>query len=208
MDELKREARQRQIPIEFCEPRVIQKKVGANAVHQGVAAEAGEVGHRNINGLISSLNGPSVVLLLDQLTDPHNVGAIIRTAEALGVGAVILPEAHSAKLNATVAKVSAGGLFWMHMLTVRDVQDALDPLANAGFTIAATMADADQSLYDVNWPERVCLIIGNEETGIRKQIRKQVDIGIRIPQRGHVDSLNASVAAGISLSEICQRVLI
>ena len=139
--------------------------------------------------------------MLDHLEDPHNFGAIIRTAEALGVDAIIIPNDRSVTVNSTVVKISAGAISYMKIVRVANLGSAISKLKKNDFWIVGTDMDGED-YSKINYPERTCLIIGNEGKGISNIIRKNCDFIASIPMSGKINSLNASVSCGIVLSEI------
>ena len=139
--------------------------------------------------------------MLDHLEDPHNFGAIIRTCEALGVDAIIIPKDRNVSVNATVVKTSAGAIYNMPIVAVANLLSTVNKLKNMGYWIFGTdMTGDDYSKLDYNMP--VCLIIGNEGHGMSKVLKDNVDFVAKIPMIGKINSLNASVSCGIILSEI------
>ncbi|MGD9910392.1 MAG: 23S rRNA (guanosine(2251)-2'-O)-methyltransferase RlmB [Candidatus Izemoplasmatales bacterium] len=145
------------------------------------------------------------VIMLDGIEDPHNLGAIIRSAEAAGITSIIIPKDRSAKLSATVAKTSAGAIEYVKVIEVTNLSQTIEKLKKAGFWIVGTSLDTDTS-YDQIFVDRpVCLIIGSEGKGMKKNLLNHTDLNIKIPMVGKMNSLNASVSAGILIFEILRR---
>ncbi len=140
-------------------------------------------------------------MILDHLEDPHNFGAIIRSAEARGVKKIIIPKDRSVSVNETVMKTSSGALNNVNIIMVSNLVNTINELKNRGYFIYAAEADG-VNYKKVNYANKICLVIGSEGYGISQLVRKQADEIISIPMYGHVNSLNASVATGILLFAI------
>ncbi len=162
--------------------------------NQGIITEIDDYKYSNLE---DSYND-SLVVVLDHLEDPHNFGAIIRTCEARGVKNIIIPKDRSARVNETVMKVSAGTLNRVNIIMVSNIVKTLEKLKDENFFVYA--ADMDGEDYkNISYTDKVALVIGNEGKGISNLVKKVSDIIIKIPMEGKVNSLNASVAAGILL---------
>ena len=196
------------ISIQYISNRKLDKLVGDNN-HQGIAARCRPDSTQQLmtlTDLCSQLPGESsIILVLDRVMDPHNLGACIRTADAAGVDAVILPKDHSAALNATVKKVASGAAETANIIMVTNIARSLSQLHSAGYRIIGTTDSADKTLYDIDIPLPVVLVMGSEQSGMRRNTREHCDQMIKIPMYGSVESLNLSVAAGICLYEIRRR---
>ena len=177
--------------------------------HQGIAARCREAGlqqRMTMDDLCAGLRDrTSIILALDRVMDPHNLGACIRTADAAGVDAVVIPKSHSAPLNATVSKVACGALESTNIVTVTNMARALRQLRDAGYRIIGTAGSAAGTIYEIDIRFPVVLVMGSEESGLRRNTREHCDELVRIPMYGTVESLNLSVAAGVSLYEIVRR---
>lgn len=143
----------------------------------------------------------SLVLVLDGITDPHNLGAILRSADQFGVDLVILPEHRSVKANETVTKVSSGAAQYVPMAVETNLRQAVDTLKGAGFWVYGADMNGENS-YTVSFPAKTAIVMGSEGNGISQLLRRNCDYMLSIPMRGHIDSLNVSVAAGILLYEV------
>ena len=142
----------------------------------------------------------ALVLLLDGITDPHNLGAILRSADQFGADLVLIPERRSVQANETVVKVSSGAAQYVPMAVVTNLTRAIGTLKDSGFWIyGADMAVSDS--YDASFPARTAIVLGSEGNGISQLVKKNCDYIISIPMQGHIDSLNVSVAAGILMYE-------
>jgi 23S rRNA (guanosine2251-2'-O)-methyltransferase len=171
-----------------------------DGVHQGVAAIA-EFEENSLFELLKSLDHPPLLLILDGVTDPHNLGACIRSADAAGVDAVIIPKDNSASLNATVRKVACGAAETVNLASVTNLARCLDKLKEEGIWLVGAADQADNTLYDQDLAGPIALIMGSEGRGLRRLTRKSCDFLISIPMAGALSSLNVSVATGVCLYE-------
>lgn len=153
-------------------------------------------------------NEDPFVLILDGIEDPHNLGSIIRTAETAGVHGIIIPKRRSASVNSTVNKVSAGAVEHMNIARVTNITDAIDKLKEAGLWICGTDVSTDKYHYNQDLTGSLGIVIGNEGNGISEKVKKNCDFLVKIPMKGKVSSLNASVSAGIIVYEaVKQRIV-
>ena len=158
--------------------------------------------------LLNSLKGasfPPLLLALDSIQDPHNLGAITRSAVAAGVNGLILPKDRSASITATVVKVSAGAVFHLPVCRVTNLVNCFSVLKETGIWIFGATRDGTRPVYDVDLTVPACLVIGSEGKGLRPLVAENCDLRISIPMQGSLDSLNASVAAGIILFEAVRQ---
>jgi 23S rRNA (guanosine2251-2'-O)-methyltransferase len=170
--------------------------------HQGIVARVRPRDERaDLETILDRLPEPPLLLVLDGVTDPHNLGACLRVADAAGAHAVIVPKDRSAGLSPTVAKVAAGAAESMPLVTVTNLARTLDALKERGVWVIGTAHDADEDLYGVSLPGAVAWVLGAEGGGLRRLTRERCDRVIRIPMHGQVASLNVSVAAGVCLYE-------
>ena len=185
---------------EIPKQKLDMKLQGVN--HQGVAAVAACAKYAELSEIIEKANGVQnpIILVLDEIEDPHNLGAIIRTAEAANVSGIIIPKRRSAGLNSTVAKVAAGAVEYVPVARVSNISAAVDELKSAGFWVYGADMDG-QSLYDTDISGKIALVIGSEGHGISRIVREKCDFIISIPMFGQINSLNASVAAGVIVYE-------
>ena len=149
--------------------------------------------------------GPPILLALDCLQDPNNLGAIIRSALAAGVLGVIMTKDRSAPLSGTVAKASAGAVARMDICRVTNLAAALQDLKKEGVWVFGLVKDADLAIYQADFSSPVCLVVGGEEKGLRPLVRQQCDLLVAVPMQSGIDSLNASVAAAVALFEIARQ---
>jgi 23S rRNA (guanosine2251-2'-O)-methyltransferase len=168
----------------------------ASKRHQGLVAECAPFPYVEIEDLIATR--PRLVVVVDQLHDPHNLGAILRSAEAVGAGGLIAPKDNCVGVTAVAEASSAGASAWQPVARVTNLARALTQLKDAGFWIVGLSAGAAQDIFSFDPPEQVALLVGGE-AGIRPLVARQVDFELAIPMRGHTESLNASVAAPVAL---------
>ena len=170
--------------------------------HQGVVAKAGEVSlARNLDELLDAVDGPPLLLVLDGITDPHNLGACLRVADGAGAHAVIAPKDRAVGLNATAAKVASGAADSVPYITVTNLARTLRDLKDRGIWLIGTTDDAEQSLYQADFKGPAALVMGSEGEGMRRLTTECCDFLVQIPMFGAVESLNVSVASGVCLFE-------
>ena len=196
----------KEVPSRLSRKDDLQKLVGP-VVHQGVAASIVLNTIPDEEALLKFLAGKDnpLVLILDQIQDPHNLGAILRTAEISGVQAVIFPFKGSAELNATVAKTSAGAMFYIPIYRSRELMETFDNLKSINLKLLATLPRAQQSMYQTNFKQGCAILVGNEGQGVRKNLLPFCDETLYIPQFGKVQSLNASVSTAVVLYEALRQ---
>jgi 23S rRNA (guanosine2251-2'-O)-methyltransferase len=169
-------------------------------VHQGIVMEVNDFEYANLEDLL----GFDKLIILDHLQDPHNFGAIIRTAEALGVKGIIIPKNRSVSINETVMKVSAGALNYVKICMESNLVNVIDKLKGLNYFIYGTDM-VGKNYYDVSYANKTVLVIGSEGDGISDLVKKNCDEIVTIPMVGNINSLNASVATAIVLSEIVRK---
>lgn len=202
VEKIKELARIKKVNISWT-PKTELNKLTENGVHQGFMARVSEFAYADLATLLPELaeKEEATILILDELTDPHNLGSIARTADATGVDAIIIPKHRAVGITPTAVKASTGALQHVPVVRVTNLSQTLDKLKSAGFWIFGT--DMDGTVYSKwNTKGKIALIIGNEGHGIGQNLKKQVDEMITIPMVGHVQSLNASVAASILMYEV------
>ncbi|MBP6644222.1 MAG: 23S rRNA (guanosine(2251)-2'-O)-methyltransferase RlmB [Burkholderiaceae bacterium] len=174
--------------------------------HQGVVAKVEAIAQiHSLDDLLDSVEGPPLLLVLDGITDPHNLGACLRVADGAGAHAVIAPKDHAAGINATVAKVASGAAETMPYFMVTNLARTLGELKERSIWCIGTSDDAPRTLYQADLKAPVALILGAEGQGMRQLTRKTCDELISIPMRGGVESLNVSVASGVCLYEALRQ---
>jgi len=182
-------------------------KLAGNDRHQGVVALVKPLPARHSldDILDEATHGPPLVLALDGVTDPHNLGACLRVADGAGAHAVIAPKDHAVGINATVAKVASGAAETVPYLMVTNLARTLNELKERDVRIVGTSDDAAQTIYDLDLAGPVCVVLGAEGKGLRQLTRNTCDVLVRIPMAGAVESLNVSVAAGVCLYEVLRQ---
>ncbi|MGL5884271.1 MAG: 23S rRNA (guanosine(2251)-2'-O)-methyltransferase RlmB [Synechococcus elongatus] len=191
-----------EVPVE----RIRQLTDGA--VHQGIAAQVAPYPYQELSDLIAQAKAATtdpVIVVADGITDPHNLGAIIRTAEALGAHGLVIPQRRAVGVTAAVAKVAAGALESFPVARVVNLNRALEELKDAGFWIYGAAGEAKQSIHETSFSGPVVLVVGSEDEGLSLLTRERCDHLISIPLRGKTNSLNASVAAGMVLYEVSRQ---
>jgi 23S rRNA (guanosine2251-2'-O)-methyltransferase len=177
---------------------------------QGVAAMIPVKEYEDLDDLLDRLSGLTLgekplVLLLDEITDPHNTGALIRTAECAGVHGVIVPRHHSASMTETIGKASAGAIEYIPVSKVTNLAAAIDRLKEEGYWIIGTDESGDKRFDEVEYTGATAIVIGSEGKGMRRLIREKCDFLVRIPLKGRIASLNASVAGAIVMFEAARQ---
>jgi 23S rRNA (guanosine2251-2'-O)-methyltransferase len=192
------------VRVETQDPGAIDRLLPPGAVHQGAALEAWPLKSRDLDEILDEAHpdGRRVVLVLDQLSDPHNVGAILRTAAAFGATAVIVQDRHAPPQSGALAKAASGALDLIPYLEVVNIARVLDELAERGFWRIALAGDGEQSLSEAVPTGDVALVVGSEGSGIRRLVREHCEASAFIPISGRMESLNVSNAAAIALYEL------
>jgi 23S rRNA (guanosine2251-2'-O)-methyltransferase len=191
------------VRIQAVSGEALAKLVG-DVAHQGVVAAVRPLkpwDEHDLIGNLSQINGDPLLLVLDGVTDPHNLGACLRTADAAGAHAVIIPKDRSAAVDGVVRKVAAGAAEFVPVATVTNLARVLDLLKDRGIWVVGTDGEAAQTLYGADLKRPLALILGAEGSGMRRLTRERCDFLVRIPMAGQVESLNVSVAAGVALFE-------
>jgi 23S rRNA (guanosine2251-2'-O)-methyltransferase len=181
-------------------------KLAGNDRHQGVVAFVKPLPARHsLDDILDEAGGVPLVLALDGVTDPHNLGACLRVADGAGAHAVIAPKDHAVGINATVAKVASGAAETVPYLMVTNLARTLNELKDRDLRIIGTSDDAERTLYDLDLTGPVALVLGAEGPGMRQLTKRTCDELVRIPMSGAVESLNVSVAAGVCLYEALRQ---
>ena len=199
-------AEQSRIRIGQCERRELDAWV--EGVHQGVVADVSPSqvwGDAMLEELLDRTEGAPLLLVLDGVTDPHNLGACLRTADAAGALAVIIPKDKSATLNATVRKVACGAAEVIPLVAVTNLARTLEKLQQRGLWVVGTAGEAEQEIYDQDLRGPIVLVMGAEGKGMRRLTREHCDFLVRLPMAGSVSSLNVSVATGVCLFEALRQ---
>ncbi len=194
-------ARSRSTPIRF-EPRSAIDRLAGTAAHQGVVALGAAGKYGSLDDLAADAR---LVVVLDGVEDPHNLGAIIRTAHAAGAAAVVIPERRAAGLTDTVAKAAAGALEYLPLLRVGNINRALEILKERGYWIYGVDERGDQIYSAAEYASPTVFVLGGEGKGVHELVRRHCDSIVRIPMAGQISSLNVSVAAGVVLFDWQRR---
>ena len=201
MQELVRAAQAANVRIIQADDQRLNNMVGTRR-HQGVVAKAGELSlARNLDELLDAIVGPPLLLVLDGITDPHNLGACLRVADGAGAHAVIAPKDRAVGLNATAAKVASGAAETVPYITVTNLARAMRELKERDIWLIGTTEDAEKSLYEADFFGPAALVMGSEGEGMRRLTRETCDVLVSVPMFGSVESLNVSVTSGICLYE-------
>ncbi|MDQ6952656.1 MAG: 23S rRNA (guanosine(2251)-2'-O)-methyltransferase RlmB [Mariprofundaceae bacterium] len=210
LNELVHLAKKQRIRVTFV-PREALERLSENVPHQGVVARVQPKGLVDFKSWLKKVTEQEIgsVLLLDQVTDPHNLGACIRTAEAAGCLALIIPKDHAANLDSpVVAKSACGALSRLPVIRVTNLVRTMEDLKEAGFWLSGLAGEADNDLYQIKFSGKNALVMGAEGAGMRRLVRESCDQLIRIPMPGNVESLNVSVATGVALFEVVRQSLV
>lgn len=188
------------IDIKYSDKKEMDRLVKAK--HQGIIVDIDDFKYSDLNDVLDSINKDwPFLLILDHLQDPHNFGAIIRTAESAGIDGIIIPKDRSVDVTATVMKTSAGSIEYIPICKVTNLSNTIHKLKDKGYwIIGADMEGLDYQRQDYKMP--IALIIGSEGQGISKLIKEMCDYIVTIPMKGHINSLNASVAAGVIIYKV------
>jgi 23S rRNA (guanosine2251-2'-O)-methyltransferase len=173
--------------------------------HQGVVALVEDYQYATFEKTIDAIDGNGFVLILDNLKDPHNLGAILRTADATGVDAVIIPKDRSVEVTPTVTKVSVGATEHIPVIKVTNIARTIDKLKEKKYWITAADMDGEKAFFESDLKGNVGIVIGSEGEGIRRLVREKCDFIVNIPMKGRIQSLNASVAASILMYEVVRQ---
>jgi len=199
------ECRQAGVPVRFL-PRTELDRMAASASHQGVVAVTSAKQYSDLDDILAAKRGDfSLVLVLDGVEDPHNLGAILRTAEAAGADGVVIPERRASGITGTVAKVSAGASEHLPVAKVTNISRTLEQLKSQGLWTVGLDESARQSYTEIDYAMNCALVLGAEGAGLHELVSRKCDYLVSIPMLGLVPSLNVSVAAGIVLYEIVRQ---
>jgi 23S rRNA (guanosine2251-2'-O)-methyltransferase len=192
------------VPLRF-EPREALDRAAGSAGHQGVVARTAAHRYRDLEDVIAPDGEPSLLVLLDGVEDPHNLGAVIRTALAAGAHGVVIPERRAAGLTDTVARASAGALAHLPVAKVTNLVRTMEELKEAGYWLVGLDEEGDKNYTEVDYTSPVGIVLGSEGKGLHELTRKRCDFVVKLPTTGPVKSLNVSVAAGVVLFEVLRQ---
>jgi len=195
-------AEAKKIPRHLQDAAFFNAKFGVQGHHQGIAVEAEAYPYADFEDLLSE----NFILILDEIQDPHNLGALCRSACLFGVGGVIIPETHAASVGPGACHSSVGAVEYLKIARVSSIAKAMEQLKERNVWIYGADHGAEKVVFQESYPQKVALVIGSEERGLRRLVKERCDILVRIPNvSGAVDSLNASVAGGVILYEIFRQ---
>lgn len=212
IDAIRRAARAAGVPVSVAPAQKVEQ-LAPRAAHQGVVASITPVAYQDVDAMLAGVAGTPddvkalkpIVMVLDEIEDPYNFGAILRSALAAGAAGVVVPERGQAPLSAVTVKASAGAALRIPVARATNLADVLHAMKERGYWVVGLAGDADggrqevQSVWDYDWDRPTVIVVGNEGRGLRPVVQSACDVLIEIPIRGPVESLNASVAAGIAL---------
>jgi 23S rRNA (guanosine2251-2'-O)-methyltransferase len=205
--DLKDRAEEAGVHVQSVSADALAKMVG-DVVHQGAVAGTPPLkawDEHDLTEALARLTVDPLLLILDGVTDPHNLGACLRTADAAGAHAVVIPKDRAATVDGVVRKVAAGAAEFVPVASVTNLARTLDLLKERGIWVVGTDGDAPQPLYSADLKRPLAMVLGAEGSGMRRLTRERCDFLVRIPMVGHVQSLNVSVAAGIALFEALRQ---
>ena len=207
MENIETIARQRNIKIEMVDPELLDKMTDFSN-HQGLAANTSFFPIKKaaeVVRLVQEKKEPCFILILESIEDPHNLGALIRTALCAGVDYILIPKDRSALPSSTVSRSSAGAMEHADIFYITNTASILRALKENGVWVSGLDAGADTSLFDADLTGNIALVIGGEHKGIRPLVKKECDFLLSIPNKGNINSLNASVAGGIAMYEALRQ---
>jgi 23S rRNA (guanosine2251-2'-O)-methyltransferase len=195
-------ARDRGVPIRK-EERAVLDRLAEGGLHQGIIAISGAVSYSDFDTLFKA--DKPLVVVLDGVEDPHNLGAVVRTAEACGASGIVVPERHSAPLTATVIRASAGASAYLPIVRVKNLVGAIEEMKRRGLWVVGVDPAGTQEWTGFDYKGPIAVVLGGEHRGLRRLVREHCDALVRIPMLGKVASLNISVAAGVALYEVVRQ---
>ena len=205
-EKLQAEFQARKIIPDVMSPNDISKMMPADAVHQGVAVEVKPLQEISLEEYLATSKEQKPLLLLDQVTDPHNIGAILRSAAAFDAGAVIVTKDHTAQEYAILAKSSSGGIEIVPIITVVNLSQAMETLKKSGYWCVGLDGEAKQTIKQAKLNHKTALILGAEGKGLRRLTAERCDMLVRLPISPNMESLNVSNAAAIALYAVVENV--
>ena len=197
-------AERRGVPVRRANAHELDRFAHGGA-HQGVVADVKEPEHTSVEDLIVGAAGAPLIVVLDGIEDPHNVGAILRTVDAAGADGVVRQSRHAARLDGAAAKASAGAVSHVKIAEVVNIARALESLKDAGVWTVGLAGDAAKRYDEIDYTLPTAIVLGAEGAGLRRLVRERCDWLVSVPMRGHVQSLNVSVTAGITLFEALRQ---
>jgi 23S rRNA (guanosine2251-2'-O)-methyltransferase len=202
LQEILQLARERHIPVRK-EERSVLDRMASGTLHQGIIAISAAFSYAHFDSLLK--REKPLIVVLDGVEDPHNLGAVIRTAEACQASGVLVPERHSAPLSTTVMKASAGASAYVPVVRAKNLVTAIDELKDRGMWIVGLDAAGTKEWTEFDYTGPVALVLGGEHRGLRRLVREHCDVLVRLPMLGNISSLNISVAAAVVLYEVVRQ---
>lgn len=200
-------AKEKGIPIQYVDRQKINEMASSTS-HQGIIAMVAAYKYVHFEDIIenrANKDKDPFILILDEIMDPHNLGSIMRTANAVGVDGIIIPKRRSVGLTAVVAKTSAGAIEYVPVAKVSNIAQTIDKIKEKGIWVAGAHMDGDKDHYNTDLKGPLALVIGNEGEGISRLIKEKCDFLVKLPMVGQVPSLNASVAAAVLMYEVFRQ---
>lgn len=203
-DLIVRQARESNVPVKFLQHEEELTRMAKNPSHQGFVALVKDYEAASLDDILKISQGQTypLIVMLDGIEDPHNLGAILRTADAFGVAGIIMKSRGEVPLNSTVAKVSTGAINWVKVAVVTNLNQTIEILKKKGFWVVSADGAGKDDYDAIDYKCPILLIIGSEGFGISSLVKKNSDFIVKIPMTGHVNSLNASVSTAILVAEI------
>ena len=195
------------VPIKHCTRRELDRLEPA-VPHQGVIAFVSPARYSDLSSILAKIernNQNALLIILDNVQDPRNLGAVLRTADAVNAHAVIIPKNRAVGITAAVHKASAGASTYVPIVKVTNIAQTIDTLKNKGIWVAGTAENASCLYTDADFKVPVCLVFGSEGKGLRRLVKQKCDYLVHLPMLGKIDSLNVSVAAGVLLYEVIRQ---
>lgn len=200
-------AKEKGVLVQFVKPQKVDS-LSQTQANQGVVALCAQAEYQSVADILAKAEkkgAPPFIIIADEITDPHNLGAIIRTANAAGADGVIIPKHRSVGLSAVVAKTSAGAVSHTPVAKVTNIAQTIEELKQLGIWVTGADMAGEQEIYDSNLTGAIALVVGAEGKGISRLVKEKCDFLVKIPMLGEINSLNASVAAGIVMYEIVRQ---
>ncbi len=200
-------AKEKNIVIKYVDKNTLNK-MSASKKHQGVIAQAAEFEYKTIDDVLNVAKDRQeepFIIILDEITDVHNLGAIIRTAECAGVHGIVIPKRRSAGVNEIVSKTSAGAVEYMPIVKVTNINNIIEEFKNLGLWIFGADMTGEKYYYEENLNIPLAIVIGSEGKGISRLVKENCDILVKIPMYGKISSLNASCAASVIMYEVARQ---
>lgn len=204
MDSIVDTCRRQKVTVRF-ESRDEIDRLAGSTKHQGIVAIVTNARARSLDEVLEALEPPGLIVLLDGVQDPHNLGAIVRTAHAAGADAVVIPERRSAGLTESASKAAAGAAEYLPVISVKNLNRSIEQLKASNFWLYGLDERATQTYLEADFDGNVALVLGGEGKGLHRLVAETCDFLIQIPVAGQIASLNVSVAAGVTLFEVLRR---